>query len=304
MRPSKKRHPLLAGFLLTLLAVVCVCGVELAVCRVEAPATYEKITAPVVSFARDTRDRAVETWARARRKAEDGAEVLVDRLIALIPEKKPETPQVASDGPAIVEALEFAEPTITEFQTEEGREILTGGGVLLRYYNQKDDAWAESLYGNDPIGTYGCGPTALSMLVTSLTGEDLDPAQMADWAARSGYWARRSGSYLSIVEGAAKQYGLDCVSLSTTDPEELVTCLSAGGIAVALMGPGHFTKGGHFILLHGVTLSGGILVADPNSRDNSLVVWDPQLILDELSPSRANGAPLWLLSVPSGLETQ
>jgi len=295
---------MLAAFLLILLAVVCVCGVELAVCRVEAPEAYEKITAPVISFARSTWNHAVRTCANTWRRAEDGAEVLVQRLIALIPEKKPETPQVASDEPAIVEDLELADPTITEFQTEEGREVLTGGGVLLSYYNQKDDAWAEALYGNDPIGTYGCGPTSLSMLVTSLTGEAMDPAQMAEWAAKSGHWARRSGSYLSIVEGAAKEYGLDCVSLSTTDPEDLLTGLSAGGVAVALMGPGHFTKGGHFILIHGVTLSGGVLVADPNSRDNSLVVWDPQLILDELSPSRTNGAPLWMLSVPSGLETQ
>jgi len=295
---------MLAAFLLILLAVVCVCGVELAVCRVKAPETYEKITTPVISFARSTWNHTVRICENTWSRAEDSAEVLVQRLIKLIPEKKPETPQVASDEPAIVENLEFADPTITEFQTEEGREVLTGGGVLLSYYNQKDDAWAEALYGSDPIGTYGCGPTSLSMLVTSLTGETMDPAQMAEWAAKSGHWARRSGSYLSIVEGAAKRYGLDCVSLSTTDPEELLTGLSGGGVAVALMGPGHFTKGGHFILIHGVTLSGGVLVADPNSRDNSLVVWDPQLILDELSPSRTNGAPLWMLSVPSGLETQ
>jgi len=304
MRPPKKRHPLLAAFLVFLLAVVCICAAELAACRVEAPETYEKITAPVISFAVNTWERAADLCANTWRQAKSGAAAMAERLVELIPQKKPETPQEASDEPAIVEELEPADPTITEFQTEEGREVLTGGGVLLNYYNQKDDAWAEKLFGKDPIGKYGCGPTALSMLVTSLTGEELDPAQMSDWAAKAGHWARRSGSYLSIVEGAARQYGLDCTSLSTTDPEELLTSLSGGGIAVALMGPGHFTKGGHFILIHGVTLSGGVLVADPNSRDNSLVVWDPQLILDELSPSRTNGAPLWMLSVPSGLETE
>ena len=63
------------------------------------------------------------------------------------------------------------------------------------------------------------------------------------------------------------------------------------------MGPGHFTQGGHFILLRGVTLSGMILVADPNSEERSLMEWDPQLILDELSASTASGAPLWVLSL-------
>lgn len=41
---------------------------------------------------------------------------------------------------------------------------------------------------------------------------------------------------------------------------------------------------------------GTILVADPNSEERSLMEWEPQLILDELSASTANGAPLWVLS--------
>ena len=45
-----------------------------------------------------------------------------------------------------------------------------------------------------------------------------------------------------------------------------------------------------------MTLGGDILVADPASRDRSLIPWELSLILDELSPSRTNGAPLWILS--------
>jgi hypothetical protein len=62
------------------------------------------------------------------------------------------------------------------------------------------------------------------------------------------------------------------------------------------MGPGHFTQGGHFILLRGITLDGKVLVADPSSRERSLTAWDPQVILDELSSSTSAGAPLWTLS--------
>ena len=65
---------------------------------------------------------------------------------------------------------------------------------------------------------------------------------------------------------------------------------------VALMGPGHFTSGGHFILLHGLTLGGEVLVADPYSREKSLMTWDPQLIIDELSATHSDGGPLWLLT--------
>ena len=79
-------------------------------------------------------------------------------------------------------------------------------------------------------------------------------------------------------------------------PEDLRIQLSGGRIAVALMSAGHFTSGGHFILLRGVTLNGNILVADPNSRARSLQEWDASIILNELSSSKTAGAPLWFLS--------
>ena len=129
-----------------------------------------------------------------------------------------------------------------------------------------------------------------------MTEQTVNPAEMAQWAVNNGYWARHGGSYLSIVNGAAGEYGLEAESLPNCDVERLRLELAAGKVAVALMSKGHFTNGGHFILLRGATLDGSILVADSNSRDRSLTVWDPQIILDELSKSRNNGAPLWLLS--------
>ena len=68
------------------------------------------------------------------------------------------------------------------------------------------------------------------------------------------------------------------------------------------MGPGHFTSSGHFIVLHGATEEGLVLAADPNSRGNSLAPWTPSLLISELSATRSNGAPLWLLTVPSAAE--
>ena len=117
---------------------------------------------------------------------------------------------------------------------------------------------------------------------------------------KQGYWCKSHGSYLSIVQGVAETYGLECeaLDLATLEEDDLYLRLATGDVAVALMTKGHFTKGGHFILLRGATLSGEILVADPASRDRSLISWDLSLILDELSPSRHDGAPLWMLSNP------
>lgn len=140
----------------------------------------------------------------------------------------------------------------------------------------------------------------MSMVVSTLGTEVVDPAQMAQTAYELGYCAPGSGSYLSIVEGLAQNFGLEAYSCEELSPDDLCQRLAAGQLLVALMGPGHFTSGGHFIVLRGATLTGQVLVADPNSRERSLALWDPQLILDELSSSRASGAPLWYVPVVSG----
>lgn len=276
--------------LLVLLALVCVGGVELAVCRVAAPELFHALTDPVVSLAR---------------RAVDAGQSLAGRAIsALHPEPTPsEQPvdQLASD-PTIDEMPPAEDPATTEFVVRGGREQLTGGVVEITYFNQGEEPWAGQLFGRDPIAGYGCGPTALAMVVSSLTEEEVDPAEMAAWAAEQGYCAPGSGSYLTIVEGTAAAYGLEVEGGEIPTAQELCQSLASGHIYVALMTRGHFTNSGHFILLRGVTLAGDVLVADPNSRERSLAAWDPQLLLDELSPSRSGGAPLWrfsTLSAPS-----
>lgn len=299
LKPSsqKKRKRFLP--LLILLALLCVGGTELLVCRFAEPELFDTITAPVIRTGRAVWNTSVRTATKAFHTAGQTVGQVVERAADTVSttfQTVDEDPQVAGE-PAIASDQPIADPTITELVTEDGVERITGGNVSLLYYNQGDDAWANQLYGKDPIGKYGCGPTSLSMVVSSLTEQSLNPAEMAAWASQHGYWASRSGSYLSIVPGTADAFGLHCESLGgDCTASDLQQALASGGLVVALMGPGHFTKSGHFIVLRGATLDGGILVADPNSRDNSLTVWDPQTILEELSPSRSSGAPLWLIT--------
>lgn len=293
----KKGHLARNLFFILLLATICIVGCELAVCRVMEPALYEQITAPVISFSHAAFIKIRAGAGRLYNHATKTVSAFSQFVSSLRP---PEEPQIAEDPP-VNDDVTQADPAVTAFENQDGQERLTGGNVTLAYYNQKDDAWAASPYGSDQIGPYGCGPTAMAMVVSSLTKTPITPADMASWAANAGYWAFRSGSYLSIVEGTAEAYGLRCVSLHPADADELRQELTSDGIIVALMGAGHFTRSGHFILLHGVALDGSILVADPNSRDNSLAEWDAQLILDELSASSEDGAPLWLITEKTAL---
>ncbi len=297
MRRVKKRHTVRTFLLFALLAVACAGAAELALFRANDPAGYEALAAPVrakaLEFAAAVRFRLDRETVRA-----PAGDARVAALRRPMPEPEP-APAIQEAGePAIEPEAEPEPPSVTALQADDGLERLTGGNYELIYYNQKDDLWTDQLFGRDPIGRYGCGPTAMSMVVSSLTGAVINPAEMAAWAAGQGYCAPRSGSYLSLVEGTASYYNLICTPVSTLDVETLRAELSMGGVMVALMGPGHFTKKGHFIVLRGVTLTGEILVADPNSRDNSLTAWDAQIIIDELSSSRHDGAPLWKIEAP------
>ena len=296
-------------FLVLLLAFVCIGGTLLAVSSFADPALFHSVVDPVEDFFVRTAN-SIGDWGREtaaglaelfRSIATPPAVVAAGETLGTDAEALGPDAQIAS-APKLSSGFDFADPTITELVIgDDGVEYLMGGNVELPYFNQADEEWASLPFGVDPIGPYGCGPTALAMAVSGLTGEYVDPGEMAAWAAARGQSACPSGSYLSIASVTAEGFGLGCVSLADIDADGLVQTLSGGSVILALMGPGHFTDGGHFILLHGVTLTGEILVADPNSRENSLTFWDPELILSETSASRYAGAPLWLLTGPSGL---
>lgn len=282
-KEKRRRKRFLRPLGLVLLALLCIGGVELAVCRVMAPELYQRITYPA---------------AELFRRIGEGGQALAERVGSALSKQEPSVTvnQAIQEPPQPEEPL-IQDPAATQFDWNGEQEILTGGLADLVYFNQGEAPWADALYGSDPIRGYGCGPTAMSMVVSTLGDQVVDPAEMARIADEQGYCAAGSGSYLAIVEGLAAYFGLNVEPCYGISADELRQLLASGNLLVALMGPGHFTQGGHFIVLRGVTLTGEVLVADPNSRDRSLALWDAQLILDELSSSRIDGAPLWCFSM-------
>lgn len=313
-------------FFFFLLALVCVCIVELIVCRHYDPALYHSITDPVVSAATNTVTAVSNAAVNAatslkeqinsvireieeRRAAKELQKALEQARLEAEqsePQAEPQdeiaSPVSADDQtatePMFVTSAAICDPAVTQLDEINGQDILTGGLVNVVYYNQGDELWGDLKYGSDKISTHGCGPTAMAIVVDSLSDETIDPYTMAQWAVSHGHWARHSGSYHSIVIGTATGFGLEAESFPSRDIVDLQDAILSGKLLVALMGPGHFTQSGHFIVLRGVTLSGEILVADPGSLERSLTAWDAQLIFDELSKSTSNGSPLWVISAP------
>lgn len=170
---------------------------------------------------------------------------------------------------------------------------------LLNYYNQADPRWADTLYGpKDPMKSHGCGPTAVAMIVSSFTGQNVTPPDIAAWASANGYCAPGEGSKHQLIPDGLANYGLTVTPLKDRSVDSILNAINSGKIVVALMNKGHFTNGGHFLLLTQVTEDGKVRIADPADWNNSTVSWDPQFILSEIRNRAEGGGPLWAVSMP------
>lgn len=194
-------------------------------------------------------------------------------------------------GDGMFQYTEYGGTTIASL----GNVRFTDGATEVVYFNQLDERWANRPYGTDNIGGYGCGPTSMSIVMSSLTDDIVDPVEMAEWAYETGGWCSKSGSYHSLIPNAAKAWGLNVEGGTASEPQRIVDALSQGKLVVAIMLKGHFTSGGHFIVLRGVTSDGQIMVADPASYSRSQKLWDLSIILNEASKRAGAGGPFWII---------
>lgn len=196
------------------------------------------------------------------------------------------------------EKKEASKKEANEKETDET--ILHSDTIDLVYYSQNDSRWKTEIYGGDNIiGVFGCGPTTLAMVVSSLTENEVTPETTAKWAFDNGHFCNNSGSYHSIIPKGAQNYGLVSKSLKSPTKETIVQELSSGKLVVVLMDRGLFTSQGHFIILRGVTSKGKVLIADSQSPENSNQPWDIQTILDEAKYSASSGGPFWSIEKAS-----
>jgi hypothetical protein len=178
----------------------------------------------------------------------------------------------------------------------EDMDVLPGETEVV-YFSQKDAAWASNYYDTrqhktQTIRSGGCGPTSMAIVYTSLTHEVMNPGQTAEWAMEHGYCAAPNGSYRSLFTTGAAELGLTNV-YSGEDLEAALGYLSEGKLIVALMGPGIFCDGGHFVVIRGITEEGKILIADCWNESNNDVEWEIGTIAENLKTDGANC--LWVL---------
>ena len=121
----------------------------------------------------------------------------------------------------------------------------------------------------------------------------LGNVRFTDGAAEVVYFNQLDERWANEPYGTDNIGGYGCGPTSS-EPQRIVDALSEGKLVVALMTKGHFTSGGHFIVLRGITGDGKILVADPASYQRSQKLWDLSIILNEASKGAGAGGPFWI----------
>ena len=121
------------------------------------------------------------------------------------------------------------------------------------YFNQADARWGSLPYIHKPseketIKSSACGPVSMAMVISGLTKREVLPPVTAKYAMDNGYrLAPPGGTSHAFFSACAKQYDLAC--RETKAWIEVTEALRDGKLVIANMGPGHYTKGGHFIVL-------------------------------------------------------
>ena len=159
---------------------------------------------------------------------------------------------------------------IKRFQKEDKMAKIKGGHGLP-YYTQNDSRWSKNAYGNDgaTMGDTGCGPTAMAMVTSGLTGKKIKPTDMASLATRTGM-RDETGTNSRFIDVAAKTYGLKSNESSIPDSSSLYNSAKNG--PTVLLGQNEsgtknpFTNAGHYVVTDGIDSNGNIKIKDPRGN--------------------------------------
>ena len=160
-------------------------------------------------------------------------------------------------------------------------------------YLQTDGRWRDKPYRvtgeKSTIGSAGCGPSCAAMVIATLTGKTVTPVDTCDWSIRHGYKALNQGTYYSYFVPQLKAYGIQCKQMlgsrilnQPQHPihEQVKQYLSQGYYVIALMGPGTWTKGGHFVLVW--DWDSKVRINDPASTRAERLNGDPEAFRREV----------------------
>lgn len=126
----------------------------------------------------------------------------------------------------------------------------------------------------ETIKTSGCGTTSMAIIVSTYENNSkYDPVMMMGEARKTGYCGGgitgTSPGFFKKEANTMKYKYYKASKYSKKDLNFVLKNLSEGNLVIAHMGPGHFTSGGHYMVLGGVDPSTKkVYVYDPYNKVN------------------------------------
>ena len=162
------------------------------------------------------------------------------------------------------------------------------------YYNQGEEPWASLPYGGSNIRSSGCGPTALAIVISTLTGERVTPEMTGRFAISGGHYVKGKGTSHAFPAAAAAHWGLSVERMKRERMNEVVKGLKNEKMAVVICAENTISgSSGHYIVLTGVTENGYLTIADPGSRTRTGNLYSPATI-QSYARDLADGS-IWLI---------
>lgn len=151
-------------------------------------------------------------------------------------------------------------------------------------YSQLDKRWKNLPYRvkgeNSTIGGSGCGPTSAAMLIETITGKTFTPIDACNWSVAHGYKALHNGTYQSYIAAQFSDKGINCIALPSKDHNKVKKALEEGWYAIALMGKGTWTSGGHYIVVW--AWDDKVRINDSASSKPARLNGDPKTFMNEV----------------------
>ncbi|HUC89796.1 MAG TPA: phage tail tip lysozyme [Patescibacteria group bacterium] len=146
-------------------------------------------------------------------------------------------------------------------------------------YNQCDKEWGSKSYGPSTICESGCGPSAMAMIITALTGKRVTPADTSAYAGSHGMYIPGVGSSWDIPKVLAPNWGLKATFIGKNVAKINAAIQGGGYVIMSGRGALPYSSGGHYIAIRGITSSGKWLIGDSGHKNTSSQEWDPNGIL-------------------------
>jgi hypothetical protein len=161
-------------------------------------------------------------------------------------------------------------------------------------YSQSDPKWANETYGTYSDGTTGtiksggCGPSAMAMIITALTGQPVTPLETAAYGRAHGTEDTNGGSLAGkLATELSTNWGLFAKSIKIDVNAINDVLANSGMVLIGGHGSNPFTDGGHYIVIRGRTDAGKWLIGDSNIEANNKAEFDTTELLAKATEGSA-----------------